>query len=69
MKLKVIAETQKGEKANLHLKQEDEIKLYGEEFEIGNIERAKELLNKTFDGKPIVEKVKEVKTNNSNRDE
>lgn len=60
MKLKNIA-IKDGKPVNLKLKKEDKTYLPEEEFEVSN-ERGKELLKIEMDGKPIVEKVKEVKT-------
>lgn len=60
MKLKNIAQ-KNGKAINLELvKDGKRLIIANQEFEI-NDERAKELLKKTVDGKPIVEKLKEDK--------
>lgn len=68
MKLRVIAENEKGNKVNLHLRQEDKLYLPGAEFEVNDIQRAKELLNTIVNGKPVVEKVKESKIESENKE-
>ena len=58
MKLKVIALYKDGKPSDLTLTKEKKIIKYGEEFEIKDAKRANEILNTIFNGKPVVEVVK-----------
>ena len=58
MKLKVIALYKDGKPSDLTLTKEKKIVKYGEEFEIKEAKRANEILNTIFNGKPVVEDVK-----------
>lgn len=58
MKLKVIALYKDGKPSDLTLTKEKKIVKYGEEFEIKDAKRANEILNTIFNGKPVVEVVK-----------
>ena len=58
MKLKVIALYKDGKPSDLTLTKENKIVKYGEEFEIKDAKRANEILNTIFNGKPVVEVVK-----------
>ena len=64
MKLKVIALYKDGKPSDLTLTKEKKIVKYGEEFEIKDAKRANEILNTIFNGKPVVEVVK----NNEKKD-
>ena len=58
MKLKVIALYKDGKPSDLTLTKEKKTIKYGEEFEIKDTKRANEILKTIFNGKPVVEVVK-----------
>lgn len=65
MKLKVIATYKNGKPSDLTLTKERKVIKFGEEFEIKDTKRANEILKTIFNGKPVVEVVKNDEKNDS----